>query len=488
MEINQIKKRGWILFIIAWLLIKFPFLFFQPNGLNGDVAIHLLMAKEWFQGGASKFMWGQGYLGTLESLWNALWFYVLPLHFPWYYLPNLILAAIADLLFLKFAQRFLSFRSILFLMIFLILSPWAVVEPQVHPCYSYTIVSIFVFLSFLLPAHFWKGFLLGLAFYTQPISLYFIFPFFAYYFFFRKWKNLIKLFLGFLIPLLFALLPVAGPAMDWGILFSTEGSRNIAGTTHLFLYYVNSLLGLSFIPVICGIIVLSFFIFLFSKLSGIKQDFQQMSESNRMFLWVMGISFFLIPFLFIFKRYGIVDDGIKRYLWLWHYPFYFGICYLFGKYETSFKKLGSIFFFLFWLMILGGQTLWIYSKIKPNVNPDQNLKSAIEYLRLKNMTGITGDYWAVYPIAFFSLLDGGDGLIKACPSYGIIRRSKWVMPVSSMPRIAYVCWKSDIWCQKDPPPQVNLGLNQYVPDSTEPLWQTGEGDENITIQIYERYF
>lgn len=493
-NVEKISIKIWILFFLAWLSVKIPYLFLSELPLNADIAVHLMMAKAWLQGEGSKFMWGQNYLASLETLWIALWMRVFPLSAPWYFLPNLMLGLIADLLFLLCAKRLVKRPAFFLLMALLVFAPFEVLEPQIHPCYSYTLLSIIFFAACLWKSALGRGLLLGLAFYIQPISVYYIFPLILYYPLLKQWKKFSLLLLGVSIPLLFAFLPVAGPSMNLGILFSDGASRSVVEAAKVFISYMLALIGIPLAAasrgniwqlLLGGAVLGLFVVCILKNFKKWKSQFQQMDERKKTFAWLMLFTFVFIPTSFMIRKYNIVDDGIKRYLWLWHYPFYFGICFLISSVEFKRKAL-IIFSSLVIVGLMAFQSLSGYFKFQKASDPNYLFKQVISHLRSKDIQGMVGDYWAVYPSAFFSTEEGGE-LIKAFPLSGaMVRKTNWVMPVSIQPRVAYLCWKEERWCVNPPPEQLQVGINRFEIDPSEPLVMIRQGDESLSLQIYQR--
>ncbi len=489
-------KTNWIYaFCLLWLALKIPFILFPDKPLNGDVAVHLLMALEWFKGGASKFMWGQEYLGTLETLWNALWFKILSPSMPYLWLSNLCLSLLCDLLFLRCALPFLKREASFFIFFLLLFSPFLLIEFQIYPSYSYTVVGILVFSSFLVPYNFLRGFLLGMAFYVQPISLYFIFPIFLYFIVFRKGWDFLKISLGFLIPFLFTVLPWLGPGLDWEIIRGGDGKRQVKRALEFISSYFLNLLGLSSRSVLLdpplplflsalGVEGLLLFFLAKNEIFSWKK-FKSLRDSNPLFYWTMLLGLFLIPTLFILRR-SILDDPAKRYLWLWHYPVYFFASYLLGHFFSKPLKIYKISVGVFLALFLYHYLTPLYFLRKKN-DPNEGFSQALKYLQDKDIQGIVGDYWAVYPVSFLSY--ASDHAIKAYPLYdALVRKSSWALPISMMPRIAYLCTSGDHWCELKPPSRIKIALNNFAKDKTEPEWKFSKEENEIVIQIYELDF
>lgn len=481
-----LSLKIWILFICAWLLAKLPFLFLSDIPLNADIAVHLSMAQAWIQGEAPKFMWGQNYLGSLETLWIALWMRIFPLSAPSYFLPNLALALIADLLFLKCAIPLLKNGARALLMVFLVISPFAVLEPQLHPCYSYTLISIFIFWACLIKTGFIQGILLGLAFYTQPIAIYFIAPFFLFYLLAQQWKKALFFLLGFSILVLFIAYPIAGPSMNVGVLVNSIGQRDVTGVSHWFSNYFWLLLG--FLPqnslwIKLGLALFALQALVFLVILGLRRKtLWAMALPSRRFFWLMAFTFLFIPLSFILRKYDLVDDGIKRYLWLWHYPFYFVICWLLSRVGKGFKLVAgaSIIFFI---ALLSWRAFQTYQSGRSIENADLLFKKVIAEMRQRDLRGVVGDYWAVYPIAYFSTEDGP--LIPGAALKGNMRNKEWRNKISALTQVAYVCWKDENWCEKNPPGQIRVGVKRYDRISSSPPLTIQQGPESLVFQVYE---
>lgn len=478
-------KKGWLIliFVILWGLLRAPVLIHPDGPLNADVAFNLLMSTHWKDEGWIKFMWGSHYIGTIETLWNALWFFILPIRQPFVMIPNYLLALGCDLLFLKLASRWLPLRTLIVLGIFLIFLPSLFLEAQLMPAFSYTTLAIFVFLALLTSHGFLQGILLGLAFYIQPLSMYFIVPFFGYYLLSRSRRHLLFLFIGFLIPFLFAVLPVAGPTMDLKIMVA---AGDVADTRQIWraVKYI-SLIFLAFLgyPISrdtlqsCDTILLVFSIPLMVGFFGLlikkRKDFQV-----NLFITVMVISLILVPLCFLMRKYSVIDMGTRRYLWLWHFPVYFFMGCLFEKMRVR----GVL---VVYLMVFLSVVLWDRRMIRTGDKPDIVFEKVVAYLQEEDIEGVVGDYWAVYPVAF--LTDRSERPIKAVPLRGIVRKPEWRISVGLMPRVAYLCLTEAVNCDKTPPQTFKVGLNRFVIDSSEERRDfLGTNQGNMVVQIYKQ--
>ncbi len=493
-----LKHLGFIgLFIFFWILLRIPSLLHSTTPLNADVAVQLMMVLDWDNTGWTKFMWGSNYLGTLESLWNVLWFKILPPQMPYFWLPTALLSLACDLLFLHIASKILSFKALCILFIFLVLLPTQFLSPQIEPNLSYTTLALFSFLAILSRSSFLRGFLLGIAFYVQPISVYFTLPIFIYTGIRLGKKELLKLTLGFLPPFLFTILPIAGPALDLRILFGWGGERHVWGAIQLTATTFLSFLGFLFKentffspPLIFILMSYSIFIFLITSLIKRKIFFEtklgNLPETDRLFVVVMNFGILVIPVLFFLRKYGTFDTGAARYLWLWHFSIYFFTAYLLGAFLEEGKNIKKIFVYL----LLG---LFIYSSLFTRWSlwkePDHDMifKNTIQYLRDKHINGIVGDYWSVYPISFFTFQE--EDPIKSLPIIGGKRISKWITPVSTLPRVAYVCF-NNTRCSKDknPPKHLSIWLSNFITDQAEQKMVFQGPNQEMIVQIYEKDF
>ena len=290
------------------------------------------MAADWENSGFSKFMWGSGHLGTLEILWNTLWTKIIPFKFPFLWLPTLWIGLCADLLFIWIAARILSLYSWLILLVFLIFFPKELLYPQFQLNLTYTTVTLLSLLAILITNRFLRGFLLGLAFYAQPISLYFIIPTFVFILWRRRERFFTKTLIGFLIPALFTLLPIAGSGLDLSVLFGGGEDQRyffsafklVCSSLLIFFGYPSTkenTLSPHFFAMLGSMSLYTIILIFFLKnRKSYQEKISQLPEKDQLFSRVMEFGFVFIPIFFITKKFYIFDEPIIRYLWLWHYP------------------------------------------------------------------------------------------------------------------------------------------------------------------------
>ena len=487
------KKTYWLLlFCLAWFFLRLPSLLFPQDELNGDVSVHLLMALDWFQGGASRYMWGQNYLGTLENLWGALWFKVLPLKFPYLYLPTALLALLADLLFLSLASRVLPVRSLIFLILFLLFAPHILVDEQILPAFSYSIVSILGFLAIAALSPLARGFCLGLAFYVQPISVYFTVPLIFYELLNKNWRRLGWIALGALPPLLFAyfsMTPIdesAGASERPTQYYFYQPFRLILSFFVMLFGYPVTKHELtttpSFIALAGGFTLGGLFVILFLAFP-LKRIAQWSRGFGGLLTFVMLCQLILIPVLFMIKSYSGFDGYTNRYLWLWHYPVYFFAGWILGKWSQ--EGMGKRAYALLILLCLTAGSLWGKFQLLKSPNPNQIFRAAVDYLRDQRISGVMGDYWAVYPIALLTRLDGP--MILPAPLHGSIERNRaWSEEVGQMPRVAYLCLKAEPWCEKPAPEEIEVLGSKFKPDLIGKTISMPNQKEDLLIRIYSQ--
>ncbi len=487
-------------FSLFWVLWRLPY-FKHLEILNGDYAINYIMAHFWFREGPYKFMWGNQYLGTLETFWNALWFLKLPLEMPYLKIPNAILALLADICFLfLFLNRSKFF--VICLSLFLVFFPNYIrlIDPQLVPGYSYSVLCLLIFLALLLTNTFARGFLLSLAFYTQPIAVYFIAPVFLYYFLQRQWKQTLLLVAGFLPPFLFTVLPWGGAELNFKELSGKVGERLLFETLQLFAHNITAFFGLlsdfmnkthsvSFILLmLIGFIGLKIFTLkrLHHKIYTNKIfKMEQVSLSE----WVFLISFLLIPLLFIIRKYEAAgfDVGISRYLWLWHFPLYYIVALLFEKIVKYNKKPELFALALFFPLFIALSLFRIPEDLRQE-DPNQNLRTIVSYLREQKSFYVIGDYWDVYPLSFFSIAESKqeeEQWIISRPFPGAIREYAWAKQVESAPEIYFLCRGSIQNCEKTFVAELKLKSKKFIKSNLPSIEFSEKNAEPYSLQKYE---
>lgn len=486
-------KKQWLVvfYIFFWCLIRLPFLIHLPYPINADVAVHLQMAFSWFEGGAGKFMWAQNYLGTLETLWNAVWFKIIPHQPACFFVPNAILALICDLLFLKVASKFLSRYALVVLAVLLLFLPPLLFDEQLQPAFSYTTLFILVLLSLLTSNIFFRGFLLGAAFYTQPISIYFVVPLILWNLFCHRLKGFYFLILGLLLPLLFSFLPIFGEGMTLSPM--NAGKHYYFASTAKFTFsYLSAFFGYPLdlnhfsrtIIWILGIGIFSLLIISFiQQRNKIRKILENALDADQAFVVFLS-AFFIIPFLVIVRKYESFDlEFLKRYLWLWHYPVYFFAALILGK---CFEKKRFRVIALFLLSFFSVSSLYQTSLHFDKKNHQQIFENTVQRLQQKNVHFVIGDYWAIYPVVLFGLIEKIPILALPTSNYSTNRKKEWIPEFQKASEVAYLCLRGEVWCDKNPPDQVNASIYSFEKDKDQPSQFFHDGDSSLMIQFFHK--
>jgi hypothetical protein len=437
----------------------------------------------------SKFMWGQNYLGTLETLWNAFCYTIIPAKYPFLFIPTSLLGLAADLLFLANARKILSSAALSFLMILLLFLPPYMVMPQIQPAFSYTVLAILAFSAFFLKNAIMRGLLLGIAFYVQPISIYFIFPVAIYSLLQQNWKQFGQEIIGFALPLLLTLSRIGGPSLGAEIMqgsgvVSVSKALDVVSAVFLSLFgYPYS----NFIPpppILAFIAALSFIFFLIRRWPPFLKNWRRLPEGQGLFVFTMSVQFLLIPFLFTIRNYGrgatLFDN---RYLWFWHYPVYLFSAYLLFEITTriALKRI-LISCFAALLIFLGVERS---VKAWQVADHDQILKEAVVYLRRNHISGVVGDYWAVYPLSFYSTVYK-DWIWSVPLNSGKDRKPEWRDEIGKLSKIGYFCLTGEAWCKTRMPPQIKMAGSVFEPDPSEDKMIFQGPRHELVLKIYKR--